>query len=41
LLSAPPDKSRIFNSKELENVFREMDMLKESEKEAREELLEM
>ncbi len=41
MLVAQPEKSRILNSKELEFVFREMDMLKESEKEAREELLEM
>ena len=37
----PPDKSRIFSNKELENIFREMERVKASEKDARDELLEM
>lgn len=41
LSGIPQDKSRIFNSKELENIFREMERLKASEKEACEDLLEM
>lgn len=41
LAGVPGDKSRIFNNKDLEGIFREMERLKSSEKEAREELLEM
>jgi hypothetical protein len=37
----PSDKSRIFSNKELENIFREMERVKASEKDARDELLEM
>lgn len=35
------EKSRLFNNKDMEMIFREMERLKLSEKEAREELLEM
>jgi hypothetical protein len=40
-LSGVQSKTGLFNSKDLENIFREMERLKASEKEAREELLEM
>jgi hypothetical protein len=35
------EKSRLFNNKDMEMIFREMERLKMSEKDAREELLEM
>ena len=41
LSGTPQDKARIYNNKELELILREMDRLKFSEKEARDELLEM
>jgi hypothetical protein len=41
LSGLPPDKNKIYNNKELEAILRLMEQLKASEKEAREELLEM
>lgn len=40
-MSGVQSKTGLFNSKDLENIFREMERLKASEKDAREELLEM
>jgi erythromycin esterase-like protein len=39
--SGQPDKNRIYQNKDLENIFKEMERLKATEKEAREDLLEM